>query len=176
MAWRIEQVDRVAGVVELQHGGGNRDAPLLLQLHPVGGHLALLALGLHSAGLLDRTAVKQQLFGEGGFTRIRVGNDREIAAPRHRLRQARQTLIEGWIKAELQGLTTQQTGVNGGLGDAAALGGAWGTAAHGSSLPGNGGAGLSSANQPPPSNDRRAPSPLGGGGWPGATGPGLPPG
>ena len=97
MARRIEQVDRAAGVVELQHGGGDRDAPLFLQLHPVGGHLALLALGLDCPGLLDRTAVKQQLFGEGGFTRIRVGNDREIAAPRHRLSQARQDLIRDWI-------------------------------------------------------------------------------
>ena len=85
VAGGVQQVDRAAAVVELQHRGGDRDAPLLLQLHPVGGDLALLPLGLHRPSLLDRTAVEQQLFGEGGLAGVGVGNDREVAAPRHRL-------------------------------------------------------------------------------------------
>ncbi len=87
VAGGVEQVDRAAVVVELQHGGGDRDAALLLQLHPVGGDLALLPLGLHRPGLLNGTAVEQQLFGEGGLAGVGVGNDREIAAPGHGVSQ-----------------------------------------------------------------------------------------
>ena len=82
---RVEQVDRGGVVVELQHRRSDRDAPLFFQLHPVGGHLALLAAGLHRTGLLNRTAVQQQLFRQGCLASIRMGNDREVAATIHRL-------------------------------------------------------------------------------------------
>ena len=35
VAGGVEQVDDVVAVGELQHGRGDRDAPLLLELHPV---------------------------------------------------------------------------------------------------------------------------------------------
>ena len=79
----IEQVDRAAGVVELQHRGGNRNTPLLLELHPVGGHLALLALGLYGTGLLNGAPIKKKLFGEGCFTGVGVRNNGKVAAPAH---------------------------------------------------------------------------------------------
>ena len=119
MAGGIEQVDRAAGVIELQHGGGDRDAALLLDFHPVGGDLALFALGLDRPGLLNRPAVEQQLFGEGCLARVRVGDDGEITAPGHRLGQ-------GFAAA---------LGTGGGVGP---LGGVCTALGHGASLPGQG--------------------------------------
>ena len=87
VAWRIKQIDGVAGVVELKNGGGNRDAPLLFQLHPVGRDLALLSTSLHRTSLLNGTAIQQQFLSERGFPGVRVGNNREIPASRHCIQQ-----------------------------------------------------------------------------------------
>ena len=94
MAGGVQQVDGAAAVVELEHGGGNGDAPLLLQFHPVGGHLALLPLGLHSPCLLNRPPVEEKLFRQGGLAGVGVGNDRKIPAPGHGLGQI--ALAWGW--------------------------------------------------------------------------------
>ena len=58
----VQNVDAETAVLELHDGGGNGDAALLLDLHPVrGGCLGFLALDL--AGLSNGTAVQQELFG-----------------------------------------------------------------------------------------------------------------
>ena len=50
VAGGVEQVDDAVAVGELQHGRGDRDAALLLELHPVRGGRAALAAGLDRAG------------------------------------------------------------------------------------------------------------------------------
>ena len=75
VAGRVEQVDAVAVVLELQHGGADRNAALLFQLHPVrGGGPLVLARG-HRAGQLHRAAVKQELLGQRGLARVRMRDD-----------------------------------------------------------------------------------------------------
>ena len=87
MSGCIKEINCGVPVIELQHGGGDRYTPLLLQLHPIRGHLALLTTSFNGPGLLDRTSIKQQFFGKGGLPRIRMGNDREIAATANGLGQ-----------------------------------------------------------------------------------------
>ena len=80
VARRVEQVDRVAGVVELHHRARDRDAALLLDLHPVGRRVARALARLDGAGHLDRAAEQQQLLGQRRLARVRVRDDRERAA------------------------------------------------------------------------------------------------
>ena len=80
VARRVEQIDAEADVVELEHARGDRDAALALQLHPVGRRVSLGAAGFDGAGEVNRAAVEEELFGEGGFAGVRVGDDREGAA------------------------------------------------------------------------------------------------
>ena len=61
VAGRVEQVDAVAVVVELQDRRADGDAALFFQLHPVGRGGALVLARGHGAGELHRAAVKQQL-------------------------------------------------------------------------------------------------------------------
>ena len=75
----VEQVDDALLVGELHHRGGDRNPALLLHLHPVRGGVAGRFAPLHRAGKLDGTAEQQELFGQRGFTRIRVRNDRKSA-------------------------------------------------------------------------------------------------
>ena len=82
VARRVEQVDRVAGVLELHHGARHRDAALLLDLHPVRRRVARALARLHGAGHLDRAAVQQQLLGQRRLARVRVRDDRERAPAR----------------------------------------------------------------------------------------------
>ena len=79
---RVEQVDGVIGVVELHHRAGDRDAALLLDLHPVGCRVARALARLDRARHLDRAAEEQQLLGQRRLARIRVRDDGERAAPR----------------------------------------------------------------------------------------------
>ena len=85
VAWCVQKIDGGGVVIELKDGGGNRDASLLFKFHPVGCDLALFPARLHSTGLLDRTAIEQQLLSERRLAGIRMRNDREVAAPVHRL-------------------------------------------------------------------------------------------
>ena len=87
MTRSVKQIDRVAGVIELENGGSDGDPALFLQLHPVRCDFALFASCFHSTGLLNGTAVKQQLLCERCFTSVRVRNDREIATTCHRIEQ-----------------------------------------------------------------------------------------
>ena len=75
----IQDVDAFSVVFKLQHRTGNRDTTLFLDLHPVADRVAGALLALNAACLLDRAAVQQQLFGEGGLTGVRVADDRKGA-------------------------------------------------------------------------------------------------
>ena len=80
MAGRIEKVDAITIVIELQHGGADRNSALALELHPVAGRGALvLALG-HRPSQLQRAAIQQQLLGQGCLAGIRVRDNREGSA------------------------------------------------------------------------------------------------
>ena len=57
----------------------------LLHLHPVGAHVALLRLVPHRPGELDRPRVEQELLGQRGLARVRVGDDGEGTPPRRLL-------------------------------------------------------------------------------------------
>ena len=79
----VEQVDDAVAVRELQHGRRDRDAPLLLEGHPVRGGRAPTAARLDRAGLgRERAAVEEELLGEGGLARVGVADDGEGATAR----------------------------------------------------------------------------------------------
>jgi hypothetical protein len=80
VAGRVEQRDVVALQLELERRGADRDAALLLHLHPVGGGVPLGLAAAHRAGQLDRAGVEQQLLGERRLAGVGVGDDREGAA------------------------------------------------------------------------------------------------
>ena len=81
VARRVEQVEGAAAILEGHHRGRDRDAALLLDLHPVRARAPPLALGLDLAGEMDRAAEQQQLLGQRGLARVRVRDDREGAPP-----------------------------------------------------------------------------------------------
>ena len=74
VARRVQQVDAVAVIVELQHGGTDGDAALFFQLHPVRGRGALVLAGRDGARQVQGAAVKQQLLGKRGLAGVGVGN------------------------------------------------------------------------------------------------------
>ena len=76
----VEDVDLGALVFEAHHGRGDRDAALALDLHEVRRGAFLDLVAFDRPGDVDGTAEEQQLLGEGGFTRVGVGDDREGAA------------------------------------------------------------------------------------------------
>ena len=76
----VEDVDLGALVFEAHHGRGDRDAALALDLHEVRRGAFLDLVAFDRPGDVDGPAEEQQLLGEGGFTRVGVGDDREGAA------------------------------------------------------------------------------------------------
>jgi hypothetical protein len=87
VARRVEQVDAVSVVLELQHAGGDADAALPLQLHPVAGDVPLLPARLDRAGQVDGAAVEQQLLRQRRLAGVGVRDDRERPPPRRLLPQ-----------------------------------------------------------------------------------------
>jgi hypothetical protein len=72
---RVEQVDEGVILLEAHHRCSYRDTPLALYLREVGGSVFLYLIALNGACHLYGTTEKQELFGKGGLTRIRVRND-----------------------------------------------------------------------------------------------------
>ena len=91
VARRVEQVEGAAVILEGHHRGGDRDAALLLDLHPVRARAPGVAARLDRARQLDGAAEQQQLLGQRGLARVRVGDDGEGPPPgdRRRARGAR---------------------------------------------------------------------------------------
>ena len=79
VAGGVQQVDDVVLVLELHGRRGDRDAPLLLDGHPVRLGVARALPALDRAGPVDGAAVEQQLLGEGGLARVGVADDGEGA-------------------------------------------------------------------------------------------------
>ena len=57
VAGSVKNVDHTVFVFELENGGGNRDAALLFELHPVGGGGALVFLGGDRTGEVEGAAI-----------------------------------------------------------------------------------------------------------------------
>ena len=74
---RVEQIDDAAIEGKLHHRGGNGDAALLLQAHPIGGGVPGRLAALHRSGHLDGAAEQQQLFRQRGLARVGMGDDGE---------------------------------------------------------------------------------------------------
>ena len=80
MARGVEDVDLIAIVVKFHDGGRNRDTSLFLDVHPVGcGRLPNFVV-LHCSSHLYLSTEEKELFGQCGFTGIRVGDDGEGAS------------------------------------------------------------------------------------------------
>ena len=75
VAGGVQNVDAEALVLELHHRGGHRDAPLLLDLHPVRRGRPGVLLPLHLPRLGDGPTVQEELLRQGGLARVRVGDD-----------------------------------------------------------------------------------------------------
>ncbi len=75
VAWRVDDVDPVALPLSGRGGGGDRDAPLLLLLHPVhdGGALVDLADLVRAAGVVEDPLGRRRLTG------VDVSHDPDIA-------------------------------------------------------------------------------------------------
>ena len=80
MARRIEDVDAEALILELHDGGGDGNAALLFDLHPVRDGSAGVFLALDRARLRDGPAVEQEFFRQRGFAGVRVRDDRKRPA------------------------------------------------------------------------------------------------
>ena len=80
MARRIQEVDQAPAIWELHHRGGDGNTTLLFHLHPVGFCVLPRLLSLDRAGFLDGLPKQQNLLCNGGFTRIRMRDNRKRAA------------------------------------------------------------------------------------------------
>ena len=79
VARRVEQVEDRAAILEMHHRGGDRDAALLLDLHPVRARAPGLAARLHRTRDMDRAAEQQQLLGQRGLAGVGMRDDGERA-------------------------------------------------------------------------------------------------
>ena len=79
VARRVEKIEHRAAVLEMHHRGGDRDAALLLDLHPVRARAPGLAARLHGTRDMDGAAEQQQLLGQSRLAGVGMGDDRERA-------------------------------------------------------------------------------------------------
>ena len=77
MARRVQDVDTLARIVELQHRGGHGNTALLLDVHPVRNGVLGALLALDGTCLVDGSTVQQQLFGQRGLAGVGVADDRK---------------------------------------------------------------------------------------------------
>ena len=87
MARRVEQVDVIAFVLELHHARRDRDAALLLELHPVRRRVPRRAPRLDRPGEMDGSAVEQKLLRQGRLPGVGMADDRERAPRADRVRK-----------------------------------------------------------------------------------------
>ena len=89
----IDEVEHATFKREVQHGTRNRNTTLLFNLHPVTDGIAAIRLCAHVTSLANDVPVPQELFGDGGFTGVRVADDCKSAA-----------FFNFWIHIELWGM------------------------------------------------------------------------
>ena len=75
VAGGVQDVDAEALVLKLHHRGGDGDAALLFDLHPVGGGSPGVLLALDLTGLGDGSAIEQEFLRQGGLARVGVRDD-----------------------------------------------------------------------------------------------------
>jgi len=75
VAGGVEQIDLVVAVGEFHHRGGDRDAALLFNGHPVAGCVAGHLAGLDGPGQIDGATKEEELFGQGGLSGVRMADD-----------------------------------------------------------------------------------------------------
>ena len=85
VARRVKQVEDRAAIFEMHHRGRDRDAALLLDLHPVRARAAGFATRLDRTRDVDGAAEQQQLLGQRGLAGVRMGDDRERAPEASRM-------------------------------------------------------------------------------------------
>ena len=83
VARRVDERHAPAVELELERGGGDRNAALLLERHPVGRRVPSRLAAAHGAGQLDRARVQQQLLGQRRLAGVGVRDDRERAPAGH---------------------------------------------------------------------------------------------
>ena len=88
VAGRVEQVDVIAVVLELHDARRDRDAALLLELHPVGGRVARCPARLDRPRQVDGAAVQQELLRQRRLAGVRMADDRKGPAGSNRLLQS----------------------------------------------------------------------------------------
>ena len=87
VARRVQQVEHLAVVLERHDRGGDGDAALLLDLHPVRTRAPVLAARAHGARRADGAARQQDMLGQGRLAGVGVSDDGEGAPPRSLLGQ-----------------------------------------------------------------------------------------
>ncbi len=77
VAGRVEQVDDVVLVIELQDRRRDRDTALLLDLHPVRSRMTFVPARRDGPGQSDGSAIQEQLFGQGRLACVGMRDDRK---------------------------------------------------------------------------------------------------
>ncbi len=77
VAGGVQDIDFQVAVVECHDRGGDRNTPLALDLHEVGGSAFFNLVGFNGACNLNGASKKQEFFGKGSFPGIRVADDSE---------------------------------------------------------------------------------------------------
>ena len=73
----INNINLATFPVSGNSGGSNSDSPLLLLVHPVGGSAAGVAFD--EVNFVFQAGAIKNCFGRGGFTRVDMGDDADIA-------------------------------------------------------------------------------------------------
>ena len=117
VAGGVDDVDGVAVPLHVGGGRGDGDAALALELHVVhGGAHPVLALDLVDP--VDLLAIEQDPLGQGGFARVDVGADADVAHSGNVGRHGKQNLIDKlrrgflWMPPE-RGVIIAKTGLKG---------------------------------------------------------------
>ena len=71
----IEKIDLTVTMTKFHHRRRDRDAPLLLDFHPIAGGVTRGLTGFNRTSHLNRTAEQKQLFGKSRFPSIRMADD-----------------------------------------------------------------------------------------------------
>ena len=73
----IQNINALSVIVKLKHGGGYGNSSFLLNLHPVGNRMLCGLSSLYRSCQIDGTTIEKKLLCKGGFSCVRVGNNRK---------------------------------------------------------------------------------------------------